>query len=79
MVTVHRETGLRFVIFTDDHEPAHVHVVGDGRAKINIAGADGAPELVDAVGMKSGDLRRAMRIVAGKQDYLLERWREIHG
>jgi hypothetical protein len=34
MVTVHRAHGLRVVIFVDDHEPAHVHVFGDGRAEI---------------------------------------------
>lgn len=34
MVTVHREAGLRFIIFVDDHPPPHVHVVGDGKAKI---------------------------------------------
>ena len=30
MVTIHREHGLRFAILTNDHEPAHVHVYGDG-------------------------------------------------
>ena len=79
MVTVHKEGGLRFVIFTDDHEPAHVHVFGDGSAKINLVGEDGSPELVWMIGMKKGELRKAMRIVAERQADLLERWREIHG
>ena len=46
MVTIHRAHGLRIVIFTDDHEPAHVHVFGDGHAKINLTGPEaerGAP------------------------------------
>jgi len=34
MVTVLRASGLKVVIFVDDHEPAHVHVFGDGQAKI---------------------------------------------
>jgi hypothetical protein len=34
MVTVLRAEGLRVVIFTNDHEPAHVHVFGGGEAKI---------------------------------------------
>ena len=46
MVTVFRAQGLRVIIFVDDHQPAHVHVFGDGHAKINLRGADGAPELV---------------------------------
>ena len=36
MVTVLREAGMRFVIYTDDHEPAHTHIYGDGEARINI-------------------------------------------
>lgn len=79
MVTVHRAHGLRFVIFVDDHEPAHVHVFGDGEAKINLTGAGDAPELLSAVGMTRADLRRAMRIVKEQRALLLERWSEIHG
>lgn len=79
MVTVHREAGFRFIIFTDDHEPAHVHVFGDGQAKINLAGPGGEPELVSATGMKAGDLRKAMRIVAEQQASLLEQWKAYHG
>ena len=79
MVTVHREAGFRFIIFADDHEPAHVHVFGDGQAKINLAGTDGAPELVSAAGMKAGDLRKVMRIVTEQQASLLEQWKAYHG
>ena len=79
MVTVHREAGLRFIIFTDDHEPAHVHVIGGGRAKIDLAGADGRPKLIDSDGLKAGDLRKALRIVSEQQAMMLERWNEYHG
>ena len=79
MVTVHREAGFRFIIFADDHEPAHVHVFGDGQAKINLAGTDGVPELVSVAGMKAGDLRKVMRIVTEQQASLLEQWKAYHG
>jgi len=79
MVTVYRAKGLSVVIFVDDHEPAHVHVFGDGQAKINLIGAGGRPELIWADGMKRGDVRRAMTIVIEQQDHLLIRWKEIHG
>ena len=79
MVTVHREAGMRFIIFTDDHEPAHVHVVGDGKAKINLAGAGGRPELVYNDGFKAGDIKKALRIVAEHQAAMLQRWDEHHG
>ena len=79
MVTVLRAHGLRFIIFVDDHAPAHVHVFGDGHVKINLLGADGAPEIVTIEGMKRGDVRRAMQVVMEQQQALLSRWRAIHG
>ncbi|MHB8283346.1 MAG: DUF4160 domain-containing protein [Caulobacteraceae bacterium] len=79
MVTVYRAHGLRVVIFVDDHTPAHVHVFGDGEAKINLEGADGVPELLSVDGMTRADIRRAMRIVKDQQVFLLKRWSEIHG
>ena len=78
MVTVLRAHGLRVVIFSNDHPPAHVHVFGDGQAKINLLGADCAPELVWADVMSRGEVRRAMRIVTEQQAFLLARWKEIH-
>ena len=62
MVVVHRAHGFRFVIYTLDHEPAHVHIVGgEGQAKINLLGPGGRPELVWSVGVKRSEeqLRRA--------------------
>ena len=79
MVTIHREGGLRVVIFVDDHEPAHVHVFGDGQAKINLAGPDGEPALIWADGMKRSEVRRAMRIVKEHRELFLVRWSDIHG
>lgn len=79
MVTVYRAQGLRFVIFLNDHEPAHVHVFGDGEAKINLLGGDGAPTLIWADDMKRADVRRAMKIVSEKRDELLKKWKEVHG
>ncbi|WP_245602309.1 DUF4160 domain-containing protein [Fodinicurvata fenggangensis] len=67
------------VIFTNDHVPAHVHLFGSGQVKINLTGPDGRPELVWAEGMKQSDVRRAMKLVARRQEDFLERWKEIHG
>lgn len=79
MVTVYRAHGLRIVIFVDDHEPAHVHVFGDGEAKINLGGDDGYPELIFAVGMTRAEIRRAMGVVGDQRAYLREQWSKIHG
>jgi hypothetical protein len=54
MVTGLSAHGLRVVIFTNDHQPAHVHVLGDGEAEINLRGADGIPELIWADAMSRG-------------------------
>lgn len=77
MITILREAGFRIVIFTDDHEPAHVHVYGDGDAKVQIAGE--RAELVWVVGMKASDIRKMMTIVERHRDRLLATWRDIHG
>jgi hypothetical protein len=67
------------VIFSDDHEPAQVHVFGDGQVKINLIGAPGQPDLVWADGMKRSDIRRALKLVAERRDELLLAWKAIHG
>ncbi len=79
MVTVLRAHGLRVVIYANDHRPAHVHVFGDGEAKIDLLGADGAPDLVWADGMTRGEVRRAMRLVAEQRAFPLARWEDIYG
>ena len=79
MVTVHRAFGFRFVIYTNDHEPAHIHVVGkDCEAKIQLSGDDGL-ELTWAIGFNNSDLRKIMVEVAKERSVLLTKWREIHG
>lgn len=79
MVTVLRAEGFRIVIFTNDHEPAHVHVFGDGEAKIDLIGPNDEIDLVWTVGLNRADVRRAMAIVGEHRVMLLERWNEIHG
>jgi hypothetical protein len=79
VVVVFRAHGFRFVIYTADHEPAHVHVIGDGLAKVNLVGPDGQPELVLNVGIKRSDLRRIMTEVADRRMLLLYEWERIHG
>ena len=79
MVVVHRAHGFRFVIYTLDHEPAHVHITGAGQAKINLLGPGGAPSLVYSVGVKRPDMRRLMAEVLERQDDFLAEWRRIHG
>jgi hypothetical protein len=76
MPTVLRQDGFEFVIYTNDHEPVHVHAYkGDGEAKIELSPV----AVVGVWEMKKSDARRAKCIVAENQDYLIQKWREIHG
>jgi hypothetical protein len=79
MVTVWRAEELRIVMFVEDHLPAHVQVLGDGQATINLERAGRDIELVWADGMTNGEVRRAMRVVRSQRARLLRRWRELHG
>ncbi len=79
MVVVHRAYGYRFVIYTADHEPAHVHITGAGQAKINLIGADGMPEIVSSVGIKRADMRRLLAEVIERREVFLREWERIHG
>ncbi|MDR3422689.1 MAG: DUF4160 domain-containing protein, partial [Xanthobacteraceae bacterium] len=79
MVVVHRAHGFRFVIYTHDHEPAHVHITGAGQAKINLLGPNGDPELVWSVGIKRSDIRRLFAEIDQRRDALLKEWEWIHG
>jgi hypothetical protein len=79
MVVIHREAGLRFVIFVNDHQPAHVHVFGDGEAKVDLGSARGGASLLSCVGLSDADLRRALRIITDRRLEFLARWNAIHG
>ena len=79
MVTVYREGGFRIVIHKDDHPPAHVHVIKDGEVIIQLSGRYGRPEIQREYGSTNADVRKSMRIVEEQLEYLIERWKDIHG
>lgn len=79
MVVIHRAYGFRFVIYTADHDPAHIHVTGPGQAKVNLTGPDGRPELVSSAGIKQSDMRRLMAEVEDRREEFLKEWKRIHG
>jgi len=79
MVVVHRAFGFRFVIYTLDHEPAHLHIIGEGHAKINLSGLNDLPEIVFSVGIKRPEMRRVFEEVVTHRAEFLRDWRRIHG
>ena len=79
MVTVHRAYGFRFVMFTNDHAPPHVHVFGhSGEAKINLEAPDEV-RLEWTVGINRNDLRKILEEAQRLEPELRRAWRKIHG
>jgi hypothetical protein len=79
MVVVYRAHGFRFVIYTADHEPAHIHITGPGQAKINLLGPGGKPQVISSLGIKRSDMRRLIAEVSARCDVFLWEWERIHG
>lgn len=75
MVTLLRQNGMRFVIYTADHEPPHVHVYGEGEARIDIHRLT----VITQGGMSDRDVRRAVAVIEENQQMFTEAWRRYHG
>lgn len=75
MVTILKQHGMRFVIYTADHEPPHVHVIADGEARIDI----GSLKVMTQGGLSDRDVRRAVTIIQANHDLFLDAWRKYHG
>ena len=67
------------MIYTFDHEPAHVHITGPGQAKVNLVGPDGDIEVVSEIGIKKSDMRRLKAEITERRDDFLREWERIHG
>jgi hypothetical protein len=80
MPTVHRFDGLRVVVYTADHRPAHVHVLGaDGEAVFNLNCPGGPVELRGSFGFSARRLNRIRAGLAGVLSRLCDEWRRVHG
>jgi hypothetical protein len=80
MSTLLRHRNLRIAIYSNDHPPPHVHVIGpDGEARIAIGADHTAPEILDFCGLTSRQVISALHQVAKHQAKLLDAWRRIHG
>jgi hypothetical protein len=79
MATVLRLGQFRFWIWSNDHNPPHVHMEnGSGEVRILLGNESKAPE-IDENSMCLRDARKVWRIVAERQEYFLIEWRKIHG
>ncbi len=80
MPTVLVFQGLNARIYTNDHRPAHVHVVGGGcEAKFQLNCEDGPVELVENFGFSRREVRQILKALQEAVAYLCEERRRIHG
>jgi hypothetical protein len=77
MPTVFTFFGLRFVFFSNDHEPIHVHVV-KGKGELDESAIfQVLPEirLKANHGLKSSELKMAEALIEENQDVIIEHWK----
>ena len=80
MGTIFRIGNWRVMIYTDDHAPSHIHLVGpDGRAKIALNCPEGPAIPIEARGISSAVLKIALQQINEKLAALCGKWRLIHG
>jgi Domain of unknown function (DUF4160) len=79
LVTIARVGALRLIIFADDHEPPHVHIMGDGETKIVLGDSPQAIKVIFSINTKANERRRAVAAVRDHHALLLRRWSELHG
>lgn len=80
MPTVLRIGAWRVVIYPNDHRPAHVHVMGNGKeAVFDLRCPDGPPDLRENYGFSRPEARRIADELAAYLEELCMSWRNIHG
>ncbi len=79
MPTVFRAGALRFVIYPNDHRPAHVHVISpDAEATFELNCPDGPPRLRENYRFARDALSGIAEFVALRLLALCRKWELIH-
>ncbi len=80
MPTVLRKDGFDFMIYLLDHDPPHTHVWKGGKEVIiNLGDENYAPYVRENNGMSNKDKKKALKIAAENQDFLIAEWERLHG
>ena len=78
MPELFRMYGFLFMFFSHEHEPMHVHVIGNnGEAKFSWDRQEFV--LVKSRNVKPNDLKRIARTIADNTDIIVKRWEELFG
>jgi hypothetical protein len=77
MPVVFEKDGYKFFFYSNEHEPAHVHVRhGEGEAVFEV---EVGIELRESQKMKMSELRKALKLARENRDLILEKWHEHLG
>lgn len=78
MPELFRMYGFLFMFFSHEHEPMHVHVIGnEGEAIFSWNGERFVLEKTRNV--KRNDLRRITSVISNNSDIIIKRWIELFG
>lgn len=76
MPELFRLFGFVFMFFSNDHEPIHIHAVGnDGFVKLELQGAEFV--IVECKNVKSNDRKRIIKAANENVDIITARWNEF--
>ena len=80
MGTILRIGSWRVMIYTLDHAPAHVHLVGpEGRAKIALNCPTGPGLPISIRGIDAATVKGAVNVIERELMELCQIWRSMHG
>ncbi|MBQ7259272.1 MAG: DUF4160 domain-containing protein [Paludibacteraceae bacterium] len=72
MPTLFTVFGFRFLFYSNDHEPIHVHVIkGNSEARFQV---QPDVKLLDNKGLKPAELKLAESLVEENKEMIVERW-----
>lgn len=78
MPELFRMYGFLFMFFSHEHEPMHIHVIGnEGEAKFSWDGDKFVLE--KSRNVKRNDLRRIKSVISSNSDIIVKRWKELFG
>ena len=73
MPTLFTVVGFRFMFYSNDHEPIHVHVIkGSAEARFQV---QSEVVLLDNKGLKPAELKLAESLVEENKEIIIERWK----
>ena len=76
MPKVVEEAGYQIVVYSNDHAPAHLHAIKDGKsAKFTLTPVD----LIENSGFSEKMIREAIEIIRRYNGHCWKVWKDTHG